>query len=426
MASIRTKPTGSKAIQIVMPDGARRAIGIGKVGFKAAESFRVHVGHIESAHVGGHPIPPATAKWVAQTKPQVRRRLEELGMIEPQAEQEGLTIHDLIERYLADLTVKPRTIVRYRNHTQPLRDYFGNGRDVAGITAGDADRWLRWLRQQEKKIGTGRFAVNYIFKIVQTSRQAFAAAVKDNLLAANPLANLRVPEQVSVDRDFEISLEMTERILNAANPKYRLIVALARYAGLRIPSELIGLRWSEVAWSENRFIVHSPKTEHCGKFSRIVPIFRELLPYLLDARELAPDDDDRIFPDIHENSNLRTETLRVLKRSGVGEIPRFFQNCRSSRQTELEAEFPLHVVCSWLGNSERTARKHYLKTRECHFEKAAGAGVSQGVQKIPAKGCKESQQVSPVPMKTQEPSDSAARAKGSQYARQDSNLRPAV
>ena len=38
MATIRTKPTGSKAIQVVMSDGARRAFGIGKVSAKAAGS----------------------------------------------------------------------------------------------------------------------------------------------------------------------------------------------------------------------------------------------------------------------------------------------------------------------------------------------------------------------------------------------------
>ena len=45
---------------------------------------------------------------------------------------------------------------------------------------------------------------------------------------------------------------------------------------------------------------------------------------------------------------------------------------RASRQTELQCEFPLHVVCSWLGNSPRIAQQSYLLVIEDDFAKAAG------------------------------------------------------
>ena len=41
-------------------------------------------------------------------------------------------------------------------------------------------------------------------------------------------------------------------------------------------------------------------------------------------------------------------------------------------QTELQREFPLHVVCSWLGNSPRIAQQSYLLVTEDDFAKAAG------------------------------------------------------
>ena len=52
-----------------------------------------------------------------------------------------------------------------------------------------------------------------------------------------------------------------------------------------------------------------------------------------------------------KNSNLRTEMTRLLRRAGVSGWPRLFhsvtlQEGRASRQTELQREFPLHVVCS--------------------------------------------------------------------------------
>jgi len=45
---------------------------------------------------------------------------------------------------------------------------------------------------------------------------------------------------------------------------------------------------------------------------------------------------------------------------------------RASRQTELQRKFPLHVVCSWLGNSPRIAQQSSLLVTEDDFAKAAG------------------------------------------------------
>lgn len=35
-------------------------------------------------------------------------------------------------------------------------------------------------------------------------------------------------------------------------------------------------------------------------------------------------------------------------------------------------DFPAHVVCAWIGNSEAVARKHYLQLTDDHFAKAVG------------------------------------------------------
>ena len=73
-----------------------------------------------------------------------------------------------------------------------------------------------------------------------------------------------------------------------------------------------------------------------------------------------------------KNSNLRTEMTRLLRRAGVSGWPRLFHSTRASRQTELQREFPLHVVCSWLGNSPRIAQQSYLLVTEDDFAKGAG------------------------------------------------------
>lgn len=59
--------------------------------------------------------------------------------------------------------------------------------------------------------------------------------------------------------------------------------------------------------------------------------------------------------------------------------PRLFHNLRASRETELAADHPIHVVTAWLGNTPAFAMKHYLQVTDSDFDKAAG-GAAQPVQ----------------------------------------------
>ena len=70
------------------------------------------------------------------------------------------------------------------------------------------------------------------------------------------------------------------------------------------------------------------------------------------------------------NSNLRTQLLRIIDRAGVTFWPKLFHNLRASRQTELTADSPLHVVCAWIGNSASIADKHYLQVTDDHYADA--------------------------------------------------------
>ena len=53
-----------------------------------------------------------------------------------------------------------------------------------------------------------------------------------------------------------------------------------------------------------------------------------------------------------------------------------FSAARASRETELANEFPIHVVCEWIGNSMDVARRHYLQVTEEHFQKATSNQTS--------------------------------------------------
>ena len=126
--------------------------------------------------------------------------------------------------------------------------------------------------------------------------------------------------------------------------------------------------------------------------SRVIPRFPELLPYLEKTLDQAEPGAVYVVSRYRgTNSNLRTQLERIIKRASVSKWSRLFQNLRASRQTELENEFPSHVVCTWMGNSESFARRHYLQVTDAHFRKAVDGGATVGaevVQKPGAASCR--------------------------------------
>ena len=65
------------------------------------------------------------------------------------------------------------------------------------------------------------------------------------------------------------------------------------------------------------------------------------------------------------------------RRLGLTPWPKLFQNLRSTRETELAEDYPLHVVVAWIGNSQPVAAKHYLQVTDDHFAQAVQNPVQQ-------------------------------------------------
>jgi len=74
----------------------------------------------------------------------------------------------------------------------------------------------------------------------------------------------------------------------------------------------------------------------------------------------------------------------AVRRAGYEPWPKLFQNLRSTRETELAEQFPLHGVTAWIGNSERVAARHYLQLTDAHFRHAVGEPTAQNAAQKPA------------------------------------------
>src|SRR5262249_16793747 len=133
----------------------------------------------------------------------------------------------------------------------------------------------------------------------------------------------------------------------------------------------------DVDWERERFRVRSPKKERLADGGeRWVPIFPELRPYLEEAFERAEPGALHVISRYRDrNANLRTQLNRIIRKAGLTPWPKLFHNLRSTRQTELAAEFPLHVVCAWIGNKQAVAAEHYLQVTDADFRRAAKSGA---------------------------------------------------
>src|SRR5262249_18191974 len=253
----------------------------------------------------------------------------------------------------------PNTITNLDQARRRLIDYFGANRDMNTITPADAEAWSATLAERYAPATAGR--------TIKRARQFFKAAPRNKLVAENVFIDVKASGQANKDRQFHVGRDVIRRVIDAApDSEWRLLIALSRFGGLRCPSEHLALRWQDVDWERNRFRVDSPKTGE-----RSIPIFPELRPYLEECFELAEEGAVHVITRYRDtNANLRTTFTKIIRRAGEKPWPKLFHNLRASRETELAAEYPIHVVCEWIGNTAAIAAKHYLTVREEDYERA--------------------------------------------------------
>ncbi len=371
MASISNDPNGRRRIQFVGADGKRRAIRLGKVSQRQALAFKVKIEDLIAAKIASHTPSDETSRWLVALDDATYNKLQRVGLVPRRG---SATLAAFTRSYIdGRADIKPSTRINMQRARSYLLEHFDETALMRDITEGDAEDF------QQHMVRSGR-ADNTIRKAVGRIRQFFNAAKRRGLVESNPFDILPASVKTNHERFFFVKRDMIDRILtHCPDHEWRLIVLLARYGGLRCPSEVLSLQWTDVNWEHNRLRIPSPKTEHHeGGASRTIPLFPELRPALLEAFGEAEEGSDYVITRYRErNANLRTQFNRIIRRAGYEPWPKLFQNLRSTRETELAEHFPLHVVTAWIGNSELVAAKHYLQLTDDHFIRAIGEQVAQ-------------------------------------------------
>ena len=368
MATLSTcKRTGSRRILLNDATGKRRQLYLGKMDESTARAVFDHVEHLAVAERAGVVPQKATAAWLMGIGDDLHERLARVGLVEPRKRRHATTLAQLIERFEEAANVAPATLAAYQQTFNSLLEHFGEDKPIATVTVEGAARW----RRAQADAG---YAKATQAKRTFVAKLIFGRALAWGLIEANPFAELKAGTQSNPDRSHYVSVEHAERVIAACpDARWRAIVGLCRFAGLRCPSELSALTWGDVDLLERRLVVKSPKTRHHeGHALRVVPIVPLLAALLEDLYQLAEPGDVELFPRLEGSANLRTTMSKIVGRAGLSTWPRLFQNMRASCATDWVAEFPNKDVASWLGHSPLVAAVHYLRPRDEHFKRATG------------------------------------------------------
>ena len=390
MASLSNDPGGTRRINLTCPDGKRRPIRLGKISKQNAEELRGLVSRLAAAASAGSAPSHGDALRVADLPDALHAKFAKAGIVAPRERAEAATLGPFLAAYLethAGDDAKDNTVRHLSDAARHLLACFGPDKPLADVTPADADDFRRFLAKGGRR-GRGRNTVN---RHVGRAVQFFNHAKRKRLILENPFAEQDTAVRPNEDRDHFVTPDECGRVLAALpSAEWRAVFALARFGGLRVPSELAPLRWRDVRWPDQFaddprdragwLRVTSPKTEHHpGGGSRAVPLFPDLLTHLETLfDEAEPGADDPVLPRFQRPAGARpynphTTFKKYVKRSGVKPWPKLFVNLRASAQIDwAAARHPAHVVADWAGNSEAVGRKHYLRTTGDDFARAVG------------------------------------------------------
>jgi len=371
MASLSKDAKGYR-IRWYDEQGSRQILRLGKVSERVARRMLAVVENLVAARKWNLPPDPQTKKWLEEIDRRFVEKLVECGLL------------DAVKRAMLG-EAATRFVERYRDakcgHTVRLAmtnlvSFFGESRPLDSITVGDVEDYKRWLLTEagQKKQGLAEATAA---KHLIWACSLYRDAMRREQVSRNPFDEVVKGSQINRERRHYVPAEVIERVIDITpSLEWKLLLALARYAGLRVPSEPFSLTWDCVDWEHGMLRVPAPKTEKQGKPFRMVPLFPPIRPHLERLWEAAEPGTVYVLHELRQRSsmktaeggqwnalNLRTHLERLLTRAGVIPWPKLWQNLRVSAEMDLLSRFPPAAVCEWIGHTPDVARSHYYQIR---------------------------------------------------------------
>jgi integrase len=248
-----------------------------------------------------------------------------------------------------ETVVKKSTMETYRDTRTSFFELFLPDKSVETLTL---DRLLEW-----KIYLLGELAEATVAGRIKKLKALLNWAVDREWLVTSPARKLTPGNSRNREYDRFVTMAEYAKLLDACpDQEWRTIIALARIGGLRCPSELRQLRWTDIL--QDRFTVHSPKTEHhAGRDKRVIPLFAELREEL-DRLDKTTEFVIQSFQGT--TWNLHEPFRKIVERAGLGRIRCPFVNMRRSRANEVVRRWGEAKESQWIGHSWDVMEKHYL------------------------------------------------------------------
>ncbi len=254
--------------------------------------------------------------------------------------------------------LKPKTVASYKAVLKlEIIPRFG-ATPLNRITSIDVEQWLVDMKSAGKSASRIRQSKNLLHQIL-------AHATRHRRIGHNPTEGIRAPATTTKKLPRYIAAGEVDRIAAAVDDRYRILVYVLGYLGLRW-AEAIGLQRHNVHLLKRRLHIESTLSEVDGEFHRVPPKTHEerdvVLPVFL-ADELGAhigryveDDPDALVFTSTEGNPLRNSNFRrrvwtpALVAADVE--PLTMQQMRHTAASIMASEgWPLQAVKEQLGHS---------------------------------------------------------------------------
>ena len=348
------------------PTGRRAKITCGGMTKNKAVEVKQHIQRIVVAKKANIAFEVATATWLGKLRGSIRSRLEELGLIDSLKSVPDVPEHTVV-RYVTDYIngrtdLSASTVRIYSRALHFAESYFGNETLLADVSPGMAKKFGTWLRAPGRKSASEGLGDNTAKLMIRQLKTIFKSAIDYKVLDKNPFQGMATAINVNENNQTMVeSADVLKVMEHAVDEEFKAIIALARFGGLRTPSEFRYLKHGDFSKQGGHpvFEVYCQKTAHTGKSTRMVPVFADLAPHLKglvssDSRRA----NDFVFSPRYRDStdaNIYNTFERAIRSAGLEQWPDLWRNLRGSRAAELiDARYPLKNVANWLGNNPDT------------------------------------------------------------------------
>lgn len=271
------------------------------------------------------------------------------------------TIQTLTDEYLASVVQVCQST--YENHARTcayMVAHYGQYFPIGDVTPSKAGGFRVWLTTQISERTRRPLAFTTVAKHAERARGILQFAVDRGYLVDNPFSRIKIPKVSAAAIWNYVTMEQYERmILFAEQPGHRIMVSLARLAGLR-RNEIERLRWQSVDMDERVIYIKPESSRITSKqHQRVVPIQPRLYEELERARLGAVD--EMVFNYTGHNKHDLT-VFRMAMDAGIPKYGKPLHTLRKSLATDWLAEHPPLDVAAWLGHGILVSVKHYHAT----------------------------------------------------------------